>query len=50
MLSSFAMMFGSFLTGVLWDKFGSGIPFLISAFVSLIIGIVILTKNSPKKI
>jgi MFS family permease len=50
MLSSFAMMFGSFLTGVLWDKFGSEIPFLISAFVSLIIGIVILTKNSPKKI
>lgn len=50
MLSSFAMMFGSFLTGVLWDSFGSEIPFLISAFVSLIIGIVILINSSPKKI
>lgn len=50
MLSSFAMMFGSFLTGVLWDSFGSEIPFLISAFVSLIIGILILINSSPKKI
>ncbi len=42
MLSSFAIMFGSFLTGVLWDKFGSEIPFIISAIISLIIGITIL--------
>lgn len=42
MLSSFAIMFGSFLTGVLWDKFGSQIPFLISAIISLIIGVTIL--------
>ncbi len=42
MLSSFAIMFGSFLTGVLWDKFGSEIPFIISAIISLMIGITIL--------
>lgn len=42
MLSSFAIMFGSFLTGVLWDKFGSQIPFIISAIISLIIGITVL--------
>lgn len=34
MLSSFAVMSGSFFTGVLWDQFGSSIPFLISAVVS----------------
>ena len=42
MLSSFAIMLGSFTAGVLWDEFGSTVPFLISALVSLIIGIVIL--------
>ena len=36
-LSSFGVMFGSFLTGVLWDNFGSQVPFLISSLVSLII-------------
>lgn len=48
MLSSFAIMFGSFLTGILWDKFGSTIPFLISAIVSLIIAIVLFMQN-PKR-
>ncbi|HRQ53956.1 MAG TPA: MFS transporter, partial [Ignavibacteriaceae bacterium] len=48
MLSSFAIMFGSFLTGVLWDKFGSQFPFLISAVVSLAIGVIILiTLEKP---
>ncbi len=42
MLSSFAIMLGSFTAGVLWDEFGSTVPFLISALVSLIIGIIIL--------
>ena len=42
MLSSFAIMFGSFITGVLWDQFGSQIPFLISAIISLIIGVAIM--------
>ncbi|NVN97672.1 MFS transporter, partial [Candidatus Nomurabacteria bacterium] len=27
MLSSFAVMFGSFFAGILWDKFGSQVPF-----------------------
>lgn len=48
MLSSFAIMFGSFLTGVLWDKFGSEIPFIISAVISLIIGITILFTANKK--
>lgn len=41
MLSSFAVMLGSFLTGILWDQFGSQVPFLLSAFISLIIGILL---------
>ena len=50
MLSSFAVMIGSFLTGVLWDKFGSEIPFIISASVSLLIAFVILLNvKTPKQ-
>ncbi|MEO8233698.1 MAG: MFS transporter [Ignavibacteriota bacterium] len=50
MLSSFAIMIGSFLTGVLWDKFGSQFPFLISAVVSLVIAVVIMiTTSKPFK-
>ena len=46
MLSSFATMLGSFLTGLLWDKFGSSIPFLISAFISALIAFIFfLMKN-----
>jgi MFS family permease len=48
MLSSFAIMFGSFLTGVLWDKFGSQIPFIISAIISLIIAITILFTSNKQ--
>jgi len=43
MLSGFAIMLGSFTAGFLWDEFGSTIPFLLSAVVSLIIGVIILT-------
>ena len=50
MLSSFAIMFGSFITGVLWDQFGSQIPFLISAIISLIISILISIKFLTKRI
>lgn len=46
MLSGFAVMFGSFLTGVLWDMFSSEIPFLISAIVSLTIALFIM--GNPK--
>jgi MFS family permease len=49
MLSSFAIMIGSFLTGVLWDKFGSSIPFLLSASVSLIIAFLIFTNRKLKE-
>ena len=42
MLSSFAMMFGSFLTGVLWDKFGSEVPFLISSIISFIVAVIFI--------
>jgi Na+/melibiose symporter-like transporter len=41
-------MIGSFLTGVLWDKYGSEIPFLISAIISLIITFTLLfIKTTP---
>ncbi|MBT8385970.1 MAG: MFS transporter [Ignavibacteria bacterium] len=42
MLSSFAIMLGSFTAGILWDAFGSTVPFLLSAVVSLVIGVIIL--------
>ncbi|MCX8105622.1 MAG: MFS transporter [Ignavibacterium album] len=35
------VMIGSFATGILWDKFGSQIPFIISALVSLLLGITV---------
>ncbi|MCX6150763.1 MAG: MFS transporter [Ignavibacteriales bacterium] len=41
MLSSFAVMIGSILTGFLWDKFGSAIPFYISSAVSFILAIIL---------
>lgn len=42
MLSSFSVMLGSFFTGVLWDQFGSSVPFLISAVVSFVLGVVFI--------
>ena len=47
MLSSFAIMFGSFLTGILWDRFGSQVPFLVSSAVSIAIAVILfLTKKN----
>ncbi|UCH66952.1 MAG: MFS transporter [Ignavibacterium sp.] len=43
MLSSFAIMLGTFTAGFFWDEFGAIIPFLTSAVISLIIGLIILT-------
>ena len=43
MLSSLAMMFGSFITGILWDGFGSTAPFLVSSIVSFLIAIIFVT-------
>jgi MFS family permease len=45
MLSSFAIMIGSFTTGFLWDNFGSTIPFLLSAIVSLILAAIIIMNK-----
>ena len=42
MSTGIAIMLGSFTAGLLWDEFGSTIPFLLSAIVSLIIGLIIL--------
>ena len=36
LVTSIALMFGSLLAGLLWDLFGSQIPFFLSAVVSLI--------------
>ena len=44
MLTSFSVMIGSFLTGILWDHFGSSVPFLISAIISLVISVLIFFK------
>lgn len=45
MLSSFSVMLGSFLTGILWDRFGSSFPFLLSAISSLLIAMIIHFKK-----
>ena len=50
MLTSFSVMIGSFLTGILWDKFGSQIPFLFSAIISLFIGTFLIVGNQKKKL
>ncbi|HMU42315.1 MAG TPA: MFS transporter [Ignavibacteriaceae bacterium] len=42
MFSSFAIMLGSFATGVLWDQFGSWLPFTLSAIVSFVVMIILL--------
>ncbi len=49
MLSSFAMMLGSFLTGLLWDKFGSTLPFLISSCISAATALAFLFIKVNKK-
>jgi MFS family permease len=45
MLSSFSVMLGSFLTGILWDQFGSAIPFLVSATFSLVIAFLLFLQK-----
>ena len=41
-LTSFAMMAGSFATGILWDLYGPSVPFILSAIVSGIIAFSLL--------
>jgi MFS family permease len=45
MLSSFAVMLGSILTGFLWDQFGSAVPFYISSAVSLVICVILMKSK-----
>ena len=49
MLNSFAIMLGSLLTGILWDQFGSSVPFLISSIVSLVVALIIALKFFSKR-
>ena len=46
MLSSIAMMIGSFIAGFLWDQFGAQAPFLISSVVSFLIAVIFLFKKN----
>ncbi len=46
MLSSFAVMIGSFVAGILWDQFGAQVPFLISSIISMLIAIVLLSTKT----
>lgn len=45
LIMGICVMLGSFVTGILWDKFGSQIPFIISAFVSLLLGFIVWLKK-----
>lgn len=45
LITGICVMIGSFVTGLLWDKFGSQVPFLISAIVSLIIALLVILKK-----
>lgn len=44
-LSSFAIMLGSILAGILWDQFGSQVPFFLSSIVSLVIAVVLFLRK-----
>ncbi len=48
MMTSIALMAGSFFAGVLWDAFGSSVPFYISSAISLAVGIMILIFTDSK--
>ena len=48
MLSSFAVMIGSVLAGILWDSFGSQVPFYLSSAVSLLIVIFLFFLERKK--
>lgn len=50
MLMSFGVMGGSVIAGLLWDHFGSAVPFIVSSFISFIVGLlmVLLIKSSHR--
>ncbi|MFN3873089.1 MAG: MFS transporter [Ignavibacterium sp.] len=45
LIMGICVMLGSFITGILWDKFGSQIPFIISASVSLMLSFIVWLKK-----
>lgn len=49
MLSGFAILLGSTLTGFLWDRFGSAVPFVISSAISLIVAVNLWSLKSGRK-
>jgi MFS family permease len=48
MLSGIAMMIGSVITGILWDKFGATIPFVVSGVVTLIVAVFIYVLSEEE--
>jgi MFS family permease len=42
MATGIAIMLGSFLAGILWDKFGSVVPFLVSSAISFCVAIIFI--------
>jgi len=48
MFSGIAIMIGSVAAGILWDKFGSEVPFLISSTVSFIIALILVFRNKSR--
>jgi len=48
MLSSFAIMAGSLVTGILWDAFGPAIPFIVSGMISFIAAILLYFLNKTE--
>ncbi len=49
MTTSIAIMLGSFLAGVLWDAFGSAVPFLLSSIVSFILALLLFLFREETK-
>ncbi|MBI5662968.1 MULTISPECIES: MFS transporter [Ignavibacterium] len=44
-ITGVCVMLGSFATGLLWDKFGSQFPFIVSASVSLVLSFIVWFKK-----
>ncbi len=48
-LMSLGIMMGSFGAGIIWDKFGSAAPFILSAAVSFIVAVMMMLLLKDKK-
>ena len=44
-MMSLGVLAGSVLTGILWDQFGSTVPFLISSVVSAVVAVVLIKRK-----